>query len=592
MKVKTFSTDKFPKDYKRNHFIILGPSGSGKTYYTKYIVSELKKSMIRGGCDEYNCPIHVFVGTASVDNWLKPEKNGDQLVNSEYVYTQWNSDNRNKVKNTAIENKNDTYTKGRGLVIFDDAKDLLNFHGNDHFKNWIRTLRNDGIQMIVIGHTPKDVPPVARDGNIKNILLFQNSNKNTLRELAEAYADNDIEVLVKLMKNLEKNSMIKISLEEKTIGVHKAPPPSLSGFDTYGLGSGSDSDSDEGGGGGYAIGSRNQYDSSLGGGTKGIGSIDSNRNINVNGVYNDASDNSVKIHMAQKFMETNTQIINDTKRLKASLENEKIRRIHKKSMEELDRNEELKTLLLSSMLYGGDRHRCALLLSQCMGTPIDSTEIFDGYDKIFMNSYYPSIPYNRDSSSHTADAITRYGDLGCAVFSGDKGGIFKSLLGHVNKPLKQLLGKGENNVVKRSSRDVIIEKVKKAIVYRQNRHKGEMNIEDEKQIRAFMKPLYPDENIDGFSIYYLIRQFLNEHCPSEMKNESPYLTQLCLKTRHAILNRDKSLSLEIFLYKVDKLLDSCAYRTDFKGSTYDEKIKRRMFNFLKEKFPDDFNNLK
>ena len=408
MKVKTFSTDKFPKDYKRNHFIILGPSGSGKTYYTKYIVSELKKSMIRGGCDEYNCPIHVFVGTASVDNWLKPEKNGDQLVNSEYVYTQWNSDNRNKVKNTAIENKNDTYTKGRGLVIFDDAKDLLNFHGNDHFKNWIRTLRNDGIQMIVIGHTPKDVPPVARDGNIKNILLFQNSNKNTLRELAEAYADNDIEVLVKLMKNLEKNSMIKISLEEKTIGVHKAPPPSLSGFDTYGLGSGSDSDSDEGGGGGYAIGSRNQYDSSLGGGTKGIGSIDSNRNINVNGVYNDASDNSVKIHMAQKFMETNTQIINDTKRLKASLENEKIRRIHKKSMEELDRHEELKTLLLSSMLYGGDRHRCALLLSQCMGTPIDSTEIFDGYDKIFMNSYYPSIPYNRDSSSHTADAITRY----------------------------------------------------------------------------------------------------------------------------------------------------------------------------------------
>ena len=76
-----------------------------------------------------------------------------------------------------------------------------------------------------------------------------------------------------------------------------------------------------------------------------------------------------------------------------------------------------------------------------------------------------------------------------------------------------------------------------------------------------------------------------------MKNESPYLTQLCLKTRHAILNRDKSLSLEIFLYKVDKLLDSCAYRTDFKGSTYDEKIKRRMLNFLKEKFPDDFNKL-
>lgn len=573
---KKFPSDEFPKDYKRYHTLLVGASESGKTYYTKYIVQNIKESMVRGGCPADNCPIHVFCGEDSIENWAGSDSSG-QLVPAANVYGEWNSDNRNKFITDARSHTNSRYTRGRGLIIFDDCKGLLDFHHDKVFKDWVRTLRNSGCQMIVVGHTHTDVPPLFRDGNIAHILLFHNSNRDAISKLAHAYLNNDKNLLIDLMGQMAKYSVIKINLKNDTIGLHSAPPPDVLGLSTYGL-QGDSEDEDGGvggGGGGVGVGQTS------GMGMTGVGSIAGGA-VSVNGVYNDASDRSIKLMLNQKQLQSNYQISENRKLLRARLDNEEIIHTHKNKMKLLGMKDELLGMLMQPMLYGEERTRAAGMMGQLMdNNRITADNMFTGYDHDFMQQYFPSVNYvGKDSG---VDTLTKYSDLAISGVTGDKRGLVAGLLGHFIAPVSKLVGGKNVPRIKNSYKSAI----RKAIVFRTDRHKGRCTGMDARKIRRLLSSEYPVDahKISGTPIYILIKRFLNEHFPSDMVGESPTFSKLCYNVRSAIVSREGRELGGIKLPDKEKIVNVFSKYTY--SVTMDNCVPASI-QFLKKYFPYDY----
>ena len=574
LKFEDFSTDVFPRDYKRYHMLLIGDSESGKSYYTKYIAFNIKKSMIRGGCDPDHCPIHVFCGDKSINNWNTPDSSG-QLVPVDNVYSVWNSDKRNKFLDDAKKHKSPTFSGGRGLVIFDDCKSFIDFHHNNEFKDWVRTLRNIGSQMIVMGHSPNDVPPLFRRGNLKHIILFHNSNRDTISKLAYEYLSNDKDLLIDLMTKVKKYCVIKINLDKQTIGIHSAPPPSVLGLKTYGLQDDDISDDEDENGG---VGDKSIRSST---GMTGVGAINAG-DVNVNGVYNDTSDRSIKLMLNQKQLQSNYQIEEQKKLLSARLNNEKTIYEHKVKMTLLEQKNELLGLIMKPMLYGEERYRAAMLLSQIMrNNRINSDNMFsNGYDVDFVNMYYPEIEYvGKDRGT---DILTNYSDLAISTISGDSKGIASSILGHIINPVSKFL-KIENKFKKKDYKSII----RKLIIHRQDRYKGICHSSDEKSIKINMKLNYPSysHNIDEIPIYILINNFLSKNYPSDLAGEDNFYSKLVQNTKKLIVNRSNRDKFIICKSDAEKIIRS--FRK-FDLSVNAKNLPKNILILFKECYPSEY----
>ena len=115
-----------------------------------------------------------------------------------------------------------------GFVVFDDFKGALDFHTDKRFKQMVRVMRHLSVQLLAIGHTPNDVPPVVRD-NVTHALLFASSNADTIRELAGVYLAGDRRALAEAMRGLRGNAVFKVNVRRNTRAIHSAPPPNESG---------------------------------------------------------------------------------------------------------------------------------------------------------------------------------------------------------------------------------------------------------------------------------------------------------------------------------------------------------------------------
>lgn len=396
----------YPDDYKAGHFVVVGPTGSGKTYYAKYLVRAASERMARAGklAPDGAPPIYVFSGAISAHDWTDPEPDGQPLVAPGHVFTAWNDDTQRAVLEGAS-------AVTAGFVVFDDFKDAMNFHADPRFKQMFRAMRHLGVQLLAVAHTPNDVPPVVRD-NVTHALIFFTSSLSAIRELASVYLSGDIAALRGAIKSLPPHAAFKINTRQNTRAVHAAPPPSESGLATSGVGL------DEG--------DRIQVGGSAGAELGSIGLC--GRSVNVSGgAYHDASRNTQYVQLNQNIEAQirQNQVTYADIRARAAInrELEEERVLHKARLARLEEREELKDLLLSPWLTGGDRDRAALLLARATGNPkVTPYNLYaDGADERFMAAHYPQIPY--EPRSGPASAVSCYAPLVTAAATRDRGAL-------------------------------------------------------------------------------------------------------------------------------------------------------------------------
>ena len=511
----------FPEDYSTGHFAFIGKTGSGKTYYAKYVIKNLI-DRFPFLADSLRKPGYVFCGHASVHDWNDAEADGLQLVAAANIFTTWNDE---IVRQLLAELK----SVKRGLLVFDDFKSAFNYHADEKFKDMFRVLRHLGAQMMVLAHSPNDIPPVAR-GNVDHVLLAATSNLQMMKELADNYLSGDSAAIKKAFAQLgalQNKSMLKLNTRDNTRAVHAAPPPELSGVSTSSIGtSGSDS----------------QNQSSMQGGDfRGMEASIGMRAANVNGVYNDASHNtqlvqlntSITAQIAQNNL--NLQATRSRTELNRQLALEEVQ--HMAALKALQDRETLKNFLLKPYLSGEERDQAAGMLAAALGdSSVTPFTMWGGPDRAFMAAYYPTISYNKKNSSLAA--VTTYTPLMAAVATNNTSSavveMFKAGPMLLNKGLA-LAGVDRKKAAEKSQGTVAREKARAMIVYRPNRGRWFTGSREKTEFMAAMRNTVRNpETITEKNVVAVSMEMLKEFYYGDYKDEMAFY----LDNKNGLLKTD------------------------------------------------------
>ncbi|MBL4845715.1 MAG: DUF87 domain-containing protein [Planctomycetes bacterium] len=406
--VETIPPGTFPKDYAKGHFAVIGRTGSGKSYYAKYVVKNLIKVWKASEADP---PVYLFVDIISAAQWEEPESDGRLLVPLENQYNEWNPD----VITTLMEK---ITQPGHKIVIFDDFKGKVNFHTDKTFKNMFRTFRQQKAQVMAIGHSPNDIPPVVRD-NVTHVIMAYVNNVETIKALATQYLMADARRLREALSamNGEEYMMVKINVNRNTLAIHKAHDNTIHT-------TGSDLDIPIPGGFTGAV---------LAGGTSGAsGQFGPNIQSTARGdvtvagsgaVYNDHSTNQHYLKLQQdldvQVRENHLTMMNTVARTDLQMQLEEKRLLHERRMSKIRELDECRTLLHQTTLTKDERARVSNVISRRLRRPgLTPHEIFlKGYDVDFMSTYFPGDSYTKRSSAR--GAMAAYGGAVESLMKGD-----------------------------------------------------------------------------------------------------------------------------------------------------------------------------
>ena len=362
----------FPADYAAGHFVLVGPTGSGKTYYAKYILKG-RLAAVPG------LRVFVFVSPVSAHDWREAEADGRPLVPAEAVRTSWEPE-------AVALLYDEIRTAGAGLIVFDDFKGQLDYHSNKDFKELWRVLRHLNAQVMAIGHTPNDVPPVVRE-NVTHCILTFTSNRDVVKALAATYLAGDVPRLDEALRRLAGHAVVKINARRNAVDVHAA-----SGVSTSAVGCGGGAPgAGAGGGASLQIGGPSVAGASVG--MKGRG------DVAVHGTYNDASTTNQFLRLEENLVaqqRASALALRDMRarsRAARALEVEGV--AHARALEELRENQEAFALLHKAFPSPDERARVAAILAQRLGDAGVTALNYRarGADRAFMEAFFPGRPY-------------------------------------------------------------------------------------------------------------------------------------------------------------------------------------------------------
>lgn len=372
----------FPEDYKAGHFVLIGPTGTGKTYYAKYILKGLMAA--RPGLR-----VFIFVSPVSAHDWLEPEADGRPLAPPDAVHTSWAAE-----EVAAIYDALKASIAVGGLVIFDDFKGQLDYHNNKEFKEFFRVFRHLNTQVLAIGHTPNDVPPVVRE-NVSHCILTVNGGLEVVRALASSYLGGDVARLREALAALRGHDVLRINVRRNTIDVHSASGVSTSEIGCAGAGSGSAGSGSSGGGEGgpllVPIGGPAVAGASV--------SLRGRGDVAVRGVYNDASTTNQYLRLEENLVaqqRASVVAVQDMQaRARASRALELEGEAHSARLRELGEAREAFDLLHRVFLSPGDRDRLGAILARRLGDAGVTGFNFRarGADREFMRVFFPEHLY-------------------------------------------------------------------------------------------------------------------------------------------------------------------------------------------------------
>lgn len=386
----------YPQDYHAGHLVLIGPTGTGKTYYAKYIT--------KGRQDRNpDLPVHVFVAPISAHDWQDPEADGALLVPAANVHTSWAAEEVDAIYEELRGAK-------KGLIVFDDFKSRLDYHHDRKFKEMFRTFRHLGTQVLAIGHTPTDVPPVVRE-NVTHCVLTFTSNREVVRDLANTYLAGDVARLQRVLAELQGHAVVKINARLNTIDVHTA-----SGVTTSDVGIAA------------PPGGPGALDFRIGGPSLaqagGAVNAQARGNVAVTGTYNDASVTTQYLRIKenlvaqQRMSAMALQDMRARSRLNQELELE--REEHQARLTLARENQEAYALLHQPVLTAEEQVKLAGILARRVGnagvTPHNFRRL--GADRDFMAVYFPGTPY-----APPAADIQDYGMLIPRLTRGDYTGL-------------------------------------------------------------------------------------------------------------------------------------------------------------------------
>jgi hypothetical protein len=403
----------FPKDYYKGHFGVIGGTGSGKTYYTKYIIKEMvRRFKEKNILCEGKPAVFVLVSEISSSDWLNPEKNGKRLIPEGHVFTEWTQEIRDEIQEKCVK-------AGRGFIVFDDFKSKIDFHHDKSFNEMFRTFRHIRVQLLAIGHKPTDLPPLCTQ-NINHLLLFSTSDVQSIKKLADMYLGGNKQKLIKGLRNIEENGVVKINIKKGDLAIHKAPPPNVSGFSTT-----NDDDDDQNDDDQDHDTPQNQEIN----GAKNIHSGNSNR------AGRDYQDNSTNYN--QNIVNLDQDVINNTFN-EYRLRRERMKQEHQLDLDRIHYDqkisyekskEDVKNMLQDPLLSGKELYECCNKMNMILGrTDINSSNVFSGPDKEFMDIYYPHCGYTGKKYS----VVNQVGGGVLSLLTGDVSGMIKQGAGFMS----------------------------------------------------------------------------------------------------------------------------------------------------------------
>jgi hypothetical protein len=501
--VEVIEARTYPQDYLAGHFVAIGGTGSGKTYYSKYLVASAAGRMRAKGAlgEDGEPPVFVYVGAISAHDWTDPEENGEHLVPEAHIFTSWSDDSHRSVLTNCS-------AAGCGFVVFDDFKSALNYHTDTRFKDMFRAMRHMGVQLLAIGHTPNDVPPVVRD-NVTHALLFFTSNREAIHDLANTYLSGDHKAISEAMRGMRAHAVFKINARANTRAIHSAPPPSESGLSTSSVGM-------HEGLANIAVGSAVEV---------------SGRNVSMSGgTYNDASRNTQYLQLNQNIeaQVRQNQVTYADIRMRAAINREidEDRVRHKARLAMLEEREELRGHLLNPWLTGGERDRAALLLARTLGdSTVTPYNLFTGgRDVTFMEAYYPQVHYEpRDLASA---AVSTYAPLAVAAASGDRGGLvgeaFKAIAPSVAKVLGMGRAGGASSADTKTANKAARDRARALIVNRAGRRLpwSQMGAREKLELVAALRSTLKDPSeVDEHNYFLFALDLLKEFYPKDFETE-------------------------------------------------------------------------
>lgn len=408
--VEVLPQGEFPADYKGGHFAVIGSTGSGKSYYAKYIVKNLV-----GLWDKAELPpVYLFVDPISAAQWAETERDGSMLVPLDQQYHEWNED-------IVTELMQHVAKPGPKLIIFDDFKGKVNFHGDKHFKNMFRTFRQCQAQVLAIGHSPNDIPPVVRD-NVTHVVLAFTNNLETIKSLAQQYLMADHARLRKALQAMtEEFMMIKINAKRNSLALHKASDPSIhtTNFDDIALPAGCSAAISGG-----TSGASGRFGPDVRSSARGDVTV-----AGAGATYNDHSTNQNFLRLQQDMdirnQEHHMTMMHNVQRAEMQMALEEKRFKHDRKMAHIREIHQCRDLLHNPVLSVADRDAVARTVSRALRRPgLTPHEIFlNGYDVEFMEMHFPEDDYGGRDKARSA--LAAYGGGVESFLSGDTAALVK-----------------------------------------------------------------------------------------------------------------------------------------------------------------------
>jgi ABC-type oligopeptide transport system ATPase subunit len=363
------------KEY--GHIGVFGGSGSGKSTYMKRMLQEFRAD-----------PADVYVYTTTGYQWTDCSNN---------IYDDFGN------IGTIVAKINKTKADKKGYIIFDDFNEVLNTQSDQQYIALFTAGRHAGVCVINGAHTPTSMGAKARK-NLKYSVIMNTNDMETIAALSNFYLLGDKEKLLHALENKpNKYAAIVIDNETRKLKYDDAA---------------------------------DHKDDNQANNRNGTGNVGNMSMGNTSQNYNDCNVMDNSINNSNYNINQSIEIKNMIEANNLKNELSIINYQHRLKLKKMERQEELKNLILKFGKSRDDKMRIASLMNIFITNYTVTVGNYEEYIEPFMDNYYPEIGYKKEQSLYNSLLDNNLTDL----YNGDTNALMMTNAIKYGEPVVETVG--------------------------------------------------------------------------------------------------------------------------------------------------------